>query len=71
MEKILGENGKIQIIDETGNILQEIKKDNHKEQESDYYEFNLKEQNQKKIIIKTSKPITEGILRFNITKAIR
>lgn len=60
--KMLGEEGKIEIFNKAGEKLAEIAKDN--------YSVDITGKTVNEIIIKTSKPITEGNIEITIEKAI-
>lgn len=62
--KMLGEEGKIEITNKEGEKLAEITKD------TENYEANIEEAKVNEIIIKTTKPITEGKITVSVEKAI-
>ncbi len=64
--EILGNEGKIQIFDENGNLLEEVNVESWKD--DDVLAVGLR--NQKKIEIVTSKPISEGVLIIKKVRAI-
>lgn len=66
--KLLGEDGYIEVLDEKDNKIATINKDTEKD--NDTYIVDLSELNNNKLKIKTSKPITEGKLSLDITKVI-
>ena len=68
-DKILGENGKIEIFDNTNTKLGEINKDT-KINNSNEYTIDISSFNTNQLIIKTTKPILEGNIKINVTKAI-
>ena len=61
--KMLGENGKIEIIDRQNNKLAEITKEN--------YVANIEEKQINEIKIRTTKPVAEGKLELNVKKSIK
>lgn len=67
--KILGEEGTITVKDEKGNVLGTINKDTTLE--NDVYSLDISSKNNSKLIIVTSKPITEGQLIFTVEKALK
>lgn len=67
--KILGEEGTITVKDEKGNVLGTINKDTTLE--NDVYYLDISSKNNSKLIIVTSKPITEGQLIFTVEKALK
>lgn len=67
--KMLGEDGKIEITDKNGTKLAEITKDTEKDSAKNYV-ATITELNVNEIIIKTSKPVTDGDIVVNIVKAI-
>lgn len=68
--KILGEDGKIEITRKDGTKIGEINKDTEKDS-SGKYVLDISKENTNEIIIKTSKPIREGKLELEIEKAIK
>ncbi len=62
--KMLGEEGKIEITNKKGEKLAEITKD------TENYTANIEEAKVNEIIIKTTKPITEGRITVSVEKAI-
>ena len=68
-DKMLGEEGKIEVFDNTNNKIGEINKDTEVNS-SNEYAIDISEANKNQIVIRTSKPITEGKIEINITKAI-
>ena len=69
-KKLLGEEGKIEILDENNQKIAEINKDTSKDDNGNYV-LNIADKNTNKITIKTSKPITEGNIEIEIIKAIK
>lgn len=67
-DKVLGENGEITILNEAGTTLATINKDT--EVKDNKIVLNLATFNTNSIIIKTSKPQSEGNIIFEITKAL-
>lgn len=67
--KMLGQDGKIEITDKNGTKLAEITKDTEKDSAKNYV-ATITELNVNEIIIKTSKPVTDGDIVVNIVKAI-
>lgn len=67
--KILGEDGVITVKDNRNNVLGTINKDTTVE--NGVYVLDLSEQNNNRVIIETTAPITEGQLELNIVKAIK
>ncbi|MCI9087583.1 MAG: hypothetical protein HFJ32_03400 [Clostridia bacterium] len=67
--KMLGEEGKIEILNKAGEKLAEITKDLEKDNNGNYV-VNIAEAEVNEIIIKTSKPITEGNIEIAVEKAI-
>lgn len=63
-DKMLGEEGKIEITNKKGEKLAEITKD------TENYAANIEEAKVNEIIIKTTKPITEGKITVLVEKAI-
>lgn len=68
-DKILGEDGKIEVFDNANNKLGEINKDTELNS-SNEYAIDISEFNKNQIAVRTSKPIVEGKIEINITKAI-
>ena len=68
--KILGEDGKIEITRKDGTKIGEINKDTEKDGSGKYI-LDISKENTNEIIIKTSKPIREGKLELEIEKAIK
>ena len=69
-DKILGESGNIQIYDQNGNRIAGIDKNTAVDKNGDMV-ITINNQNVTAIQIETSKPIVEGIISFNINKAIK
>ena len=67
-DKVLGENGEITILNEAGTTLATINKDT--EVKDNKIVLNLATFNTNSIMIKTSKPQSEGNIIFEITKAL-
>ena len=67
-DKVLGENGEITILNEAGTALATINKDT--EVKDNKIVLNLATFNTNSIIIKTSRPQSEGNIIFEITKAL-
>lgn len=67
-ENILGQEGKIQILNNNQETISEINR-NSRIDENENYIINLEKQ-ENKIKIKTSKPIAEGILKITTNKEI-
>lgn len=67
--KILGEEGIIEIYNSNNEKIAEITKDTELKEEN--YVLNISSSNSNKLTIATSKPITEGQLIINIEKAIK
>ena len=68
-DKMLGEDGKIEVFDNANNKLGEINKDTELNS-SNEYAIDISEFNKNQIVVRTSKPIIEGKIEINITKAI-
>lgn len=68
VQRILGDEGYLQVLDETGALLLEINKDTEAQDKQVVFHF---EQEVGKIVIKTSKPVQKGIIRIEATKAIK
>lgn len=68
-DKMLGEDGKIEVFDSSNNKIGEINKDT-KLNEQNQYIIDISSFNKNEIIMKTSKPIIEGKIEINVTKAI-
>ena len=68
-DKILGEDGKIEVFDNANNKLGEINKDTELNS-SNEYTIDISKFNKNQIVIRTTKPIIEGKIEINITKAI-
>ena len=68
--KILGTDGKIDILDENGNILGSINKGTYKDEEGNYI-LNISSEDNNKLSIETTKPISVGAIDFVIQKAIK
>lgn len=68
-DKILGEDGKIEVFDNANNKIGEINKDTELNT-SNEYTIDISESNKNQIVIRTSKPVIEGKIEINITKAI-
>ncbi len=69
-DKVLGQNGIIQIYDQNGNKIAGIDK-NTSVDENGNMTISISNQEVTSIKIETTKPIAEGILTFNINKAIK
>lgn len=67
--KLLGEDGAITVKDSKDNVLGTINKDTTIE--NGIYILDLSEQNNNKLIIETTAPISEGQIELNIVKAIK
>ena len=68
-DKMLGEDGKIEVFDNANNKIGEINKDTQLNT-SNEYTIDVSKANKNQIVIKTSQPIIEGKIEINITKAI-
>ncbi len=68
-DKILGEDGKIEIFDNSNNKIGEINKDTKLNDQNEYI-LDISSFNKNEIAIKTSKPIIEGKIEINLTKEI-
>ncbi len=68
--EIIGQNGNIQIFDQNGNRIAGIDM-NTATDENGNLVVNIEGQDVSSIRIETTKPVTEGILTFNINKAIK
>ena len=67
--KMLGQEGKVEITNKEGTTLAEITKDTEKDSIGNYV-ANIEEAKVNEIIIKTSKPITEGSINIIVEKAV-
>ena len=67
-QRILGDDGYLQILNKNGDVLFEIKKDTEAENNEAIFNFETEESG---IFIKTSKPIQKGLIRITATKAIK
>lgn len=67
--KMLGEEGKVEILNKAGEKLAEITKNLEKDNNGNYV-VNIAEAKVNEIIIKTSKPVTEGNIEIVVEKAI-
>jgi len=65
-EKILGQDGEVQVFNTDGQVVSTINKNTYLNVENNYL-VNI-ENNINKVIIKTSKPVSEGNLVINISK---
>ena len=68
--KMLGEEGKIEIFKTDNTKIAEITKETTKD-EKDNYILDLSQQDANEIIIKTSKPVIEGEFAFKVTKGLK
>lgn len=68
-DKMLGEDGKIEVFDSSNNKIGEINKDTKLNEQNEYV-IDISSFNKNQIIMKTSKPIIEGKIEINVTKAI-
>lgn len=68
-DKILGEQGKIEVFDTKNNKIGEISKKTQLNS-SNEYSIDISKFNRNEIVIITSKPILEGKLEISVTKAI-
>lgn len=68
-QKILGEEGKIQVLTSEGTLLGEITKDTTLDAQGNYV-LNIEEAKVNQIVIKTSTPIMEGKLEIGVEKAL-
>lgn len=68
-DKMLGEEGIIEITNKNGEKLAEITKDTEKDNSGNYI-ANIAKSKVNEIIIKTSKPVTEGNITIIVEKAI-
>lgn len=66
-DKILGQEGKIEIFSQDGTKLGEL---NHQTVEVENYEIDISTSKENELIIKTSKPVAEGIVTINVEKAL-
>ncbi|MCI9246149.1 MAG: hypothetical protein HFJ30_03320 [Clostridia bacterium] len=67
--KMLGEEGKIEILNKAGEQLAEVTKAIEKDSNGNYV-IDITEAKTNEIIIKTSKPVTEGNIEIAVEKAI-
>lgn len=67
-QKMLGQDGKIEILDQEENVLGQIDSNSQKDEQGNYY-INIEEHKTNEIIVKTSNPITEGNIEVRIQKA--
>ncbi len=67
--KILGEEGYIEILDENENIIAQINKETEKDDNGNYI-IDLSEFNNNQLVIRTSKPISVGKITIEVKKAI-
>lgn len=67
-QKMLGQDGKIEILDKEENVLGQIDSNSSKDEKGNYY-INIEEHKTNEIIVKTSKPVIEGSLEIRIQKA--
>lgn len=67
-QKMLGQDGKIEILDKEENVLGQIDSNSLKDEQGNYY-INIEEHKTNEIIVKTSNPITEGNIEVRIQKA--
>lgn len=67
--KILGEDGLVTIKDNKDNVLGTINKESTLE--NGMYILDLSEQNNNKLVIETTTPVSEGQLKLNIVKAVK
>ncbi len=66
--KILGEEGTLQVLDKSNNELGIINSSSEKDEQGNYI-LNIEEKNINEIIVKASKPVTEGTLEVKIEKS--
>ena len=67
-QKMLGQEGKIEILDKQEKVLAQIDSNTPKDEQGNY-NINIEEHQTNEIIVKTSAPITEGSLEIKIQKA--
>lgn len=69
-DKVIGQNGNIQIYDQNGNRIAGIDKNTQVDSNGNMV-ITINNQNVTALRIETTKPQTEGIITFNINKAIK
>lgn len=69
-DRILGQDGNVQIYDQNGNRVAGIDKNTQVDANGNMV-VSINNQNVTALSIETTKPITEGIITFNINKAIK
>ena len=69
-QKMLGQDGKIEVLDKEENVLGQIDVNSQKDEQGNYY-INIEEHKANQVIVKTSSPITEGSLEIKIQKAFK
>ncbi len=67
-QKMLGQDGKIEVLDKEENVLGQIDVNSQKDEQGNYY-INIEEHKANQVIVKTSSLITEGSLEIKIQKA--
>ena len=67
-QKILGEQGILEILDKNQNTLGKINSSSEKDEQGNYV-INIEEKNVNEITIKTSAPVSEGTLEIKVEKA--
>lgn len=68
--KILGEEGKIELLDENGKAIGTIHKETEKDENGNYV-LDISSLNNNQLTIKTTKPVSVGTLEIEIEKAIK
>ena len=68
-DKMLGEEGKIEVFDNSNNKIGEINKDTNLNDKNEYV-IDISTFNKNQIVVETSKPVIEGKIEINVTKAV-